>query len=61
LNSTINADALPAFLKMASVSPAVLGFDIPKQARNKNNRVMVSYKPKSEFITKTRNKMLTQV
>jgi hypothetical protein len=22
---------------------------------------MVSYKPKSEFITKTRNKMLTQV
>jgi hypothetical protein len=42
------------------VSPAVLGFDIPKQARNKNN-MFHSYKPKSEFIHKARNKMLTQV
>jgi hypothetical protein len=33
LNSTINADALHFFEN--SVSPAVLGFDIPKQARNK--------------------------
>src|SRR3970282_1092923 len=46
----INAEALPAFLaKGASVSPAVLGLDIPKQARNKNSIAIVSYNPKRPF------------
>ena len=52
----IKADALPAFLeKGARVSPAVLGFDIPKQARNRNNMVIVPYKPNKPFIASIRN------
>lgn len=39
----IKAEALPAFLvKGASVSPAVLGLDMPKQAKNKNSSAIVS-------------------
>lgn len=42
----IKAEALPVFLeKGASDNPAVLGFEIPKQARNKNSIAMVSYNP----------------
>ena len=46
-NAPINAEALPAFLeKGARVKPAVLGFEIPKHPKNKNNINMVSYNPR---------------
>ena len=54
----IKAEALPAFLeKGARVSPAVLGFEIPRQARNKNNITIVPYKPKTSLIERIRNKI----